>query len=281
MDITNIIIRPKNSSEICKLNFKDPGAKEPYNVKDIIGLDADEIISQLYGSSRDSKVKFFNLSLRKREIVIQMELNPRFYRNETYGSLRDNIFRMIASARTGLIQVRFNNGDNVVAAIEGFVQKVESPTFNKTQEIHLTISCNDPMLKSLRRTEVDVSGLDPALTVITDDVSNAPHGFKFAIRVLENVSWFAIADPYDQTWDFQMLPAGTTFMKDDIIYFSSEYNDKQIYLTREASPIYLANIVVSGSIWPLLFPGKNSFVLANPESYAWNSISYFETYWGV
>ncbi len=44
MRVTSVELHPANSSDICVLSFRDPTHANPYNVKEIIGLDADEIV---------------------------------------------------------------------------------------------------------------------------------------------------------------------------------------------------------------------------------------------
>jgi len=36
-----------------------------------------------------------------------------------------------------------------------------------------------------------------------------------------------------------------------------------------------------GSVWPMLFPGENTFVLSSGASIDWDSITYYPTFWGV
>ncbi len=100
---SSVELHPANSSDVCVLSFRDPTHANPYNVKEIIGLDADEIVPRFYGGSGNSK--FYNLLLEKREIVIRVELNPKFGEFETFSDLRDKLYRLIASSRTGIIQI--------------------------------------------------------------------------------------------------------------------------------------------------------------------------------
>ncbi len=87
--------------------------------------------------------------------------------------------------------MQFNNGDNTVAAISGFVTKFEAPNFTKTPEVQLTVNCSDPMLKALDEVNVDVTDLDPFFTTIVDDESTSPHGFRFGVIFSESIVDFS------------------------------------------------------------------------------------------
>jgi hypothetical protein len=218
--------------------------------------------------------------LEKRDIVLRIGLNPNFTTDQTFSDLRDALYKMIAASRTGKIQLQFKKQNVVVAAISGFASKFESPNFEKTQEVQLTIKCDDPMLKAINAIDVDIASLDPLLTHIQDDDSTAPHGFTFQMGFIGSVSTLIISDPFNTSWDFRITPVGG-FVSGDALYFSSELNDKKLFIIRGALNIPLADVVAPGSIWPIMFPGDNTFAFSNEANLVWNAISYYPTYWGV
>lgn len=288
MKLTSVEIHPSNSSEYAELNFRDPTRENPYNVKAIVGLDASEIIPRYYGTSV-SMTKFYDLSLMKRDIVLRIELSPRFGQNESYSDLRDDLYRMIASSRTGKIELLFKNEDEILAAISGFVSKFEAAHFERVQEVQLTIKCDEPMLKALTPVTVGITGLAPRDTIIQDNRSNAPHGFKFDMALTSNLYSIKVVDPDDSTWSFEIVPIN--FLNGDVLHYSNVYNDKYLYLTRGATTIYLADRISSYSVWPFIFPGNNRFAFTTratvgaayipATALVWNAISYYPTYWGV
>lgn len=279
MRVTSIDIRTVNSSNVCSLSFRDPTSQNPYVVSGIAGLDADEIIPRYYGASGGSGDKYYALSLQKRDIVVKITLNPRFAQLESYSGLRDDLYRLIASARTGALRLEFKDGATVVASVSGFVSKFESDQFAKQPQATLTISCDDPMLKAPSQVELDVVGLSTSTLTIEDDLSTAPHGIIFDATFTEDTDNFVIADP-TLSWLFVMEFGWLGgFNVGDILHLSSENNAKDLSLTRGASHFHLAHIVSSGSIWPIIFPGTNEFICSN--GFEWTSISYYPTYWGV
>lgn len=278
MKLTSVELRPVNSSDVAVLSFRDPGRQNSYNVKAIVGLDADDIVPRYYGGS--GAAKFYELSMGKRTIVVRISLNPKSRENQTYSSLRDGIYKLIASSRTGQLQILFKRNNSIVAVISGFVTKLESPHFNKEQEVQITVSCDEPMLKAPNRTVISVSSLNTTLVNLQDSVSTAPHGFIFDMKFLANTASLTMADPNDDSWSFDVAPFGG-FLLDDILHFSSEYNNKTLYLTRGVTDYYLAETIVPGSIWPILFPGDNIYAFSTPENVEWTKLEYYATYWGV
>lgn len=211
---------------------------------------------------------------------MRINLNPRFNLGESYSSLRDDLYKLIASSRTGLVQLQFKNGAAVVAVISGFVTKLESPHFEKNPEVTMTLRCDEPMLKAPTLTNVDVTALDPAATDIVDNLSTAPHGFFFEVSFVGPQASLSISDPNDPDWEFEIIPVGG-FLAGDVLHFSSELNNKYLYIVRGVDTIHLADVITSGSVWPILFPKENTLALSGAANLDWVSISYYPTYWGV
>lgn len=281
MKITSVELY-SNNKNAASFSFRDPGAKNPYIVQGIFGLDADEIVPKFYGLSPDGSDKYYDLSLNSREIVIRVALNPNIKLKKSYSDLRDDLYRVISSSRTGKIQLRLNNGLATVAAISGLVTKFEAPHFNEIPEVQITIKCSESMFKGLEPIEVDYSLLDTA-TTISDLVSTAPHGFSFNLKFTADTTSFVMRDSSTPSWVFTVTPgvigANTGFKTNDELYFSSE-NDKQIYIVRSSTTIQLVDKVQIGSIWPMLFPGQNDIEIVT-GAFTWGYLSYYPTYWGV
>lgn len=285
MRITSVELHPAGSANVAVLSFRDPSRSNSYNVRAITGLDADEIVARYYGGSGGS-AKFYDLDLEARQPIFRIQLNPNYSEDESYSNLRDELYRMISSSRTGKLSVHFKNGETVVAAISGFVKKLESPLFEKEPEVHITLDADDPMLRALEPIELDVEDLNPDETVITDDLSTAHHGFKFALSFAEAEASVNFHDPDDDTWSFEVTPAGG-FLIGDVLHFSSEKNDKYLYIQRDVDQIHVADKITSGSVWPILFPGINTLkvdgvtIVGAGYNVNWDSISHRPSYWGV
>jgi len=281
MNITSVEFHPEGSTQVVVLSFRDPRRANPYNVKGLSGLDVEEIRPRSYSGSGSSGQKFQHLSPGKREVVARIELNPSFALGKSYSDLRDDLYRMIQSSRTGMVQIQFKNGNNVVAAISGFISKFEAPTMVKTPEVQITFDCGDAALQAPVRTDVDVDALTPAAISITDNVSTAHHGFSMNINVIDPRPSFRLSDPNDDDWEFYVEPVGG-FQDNDILSFSSEINNKYLLIIRGLTVIFLGDVLQPGSVWPVIFPGRpNLFTIENPEDYVLLDLSYYATFWGV
>jgi len=281
MKLTSVELRPDGAQYIVNLSFRDPRRESSYNIKALSGLDVEEITPRYSGASENSGAKYYNLTPEKRDIVLRVELNPTFSNNETYSSLRDTLYKMIYSSRTGGMQLRFKNGSTTIAAVSGFVTKFEASHFSQTPEVQLTIKCIDPVLRALTPINLDVVPLNAtAVPNITDILSTAPHGLTFDMVAGGNTPSFTIKNYYGVEWFFTVTPVGG-FLTDDVLHCSSEYNKKEIYLTRGATVIQLADVITPGSAWPIIFPDSNDFVIDDDTYFTWDAASYYPTYWGV
>lgn len=310
MKLTSIEIRPENVAlntaqttpprRGIELSFRDPTSQNPFNVKSVTGLDIDQVVPRSYRSvSRlptlgGGTTGFFNLSLLKRQVVFKIGLNPDYDENETYSDLRDTLYRLIGTGRTGRVQILFKNRVEIVAVLAGFISKSENPLFEKVQDVTLTIECDEPLLKAPDRvTLIDIPPRAPyeegdvlimptpgEVTSVPDDKSTAPHGFSFIMKIKAPIPSLTIKDPDDDTWTFKILPSGG-FLTNDELHFSSEFNSRALYLIRSHVTIQLGDAIFPGSVWPLMFPGMNTFSFDHDNSLEMVELWYYPTYWGV
>lgn len=279
MRVTSVELRPEGSSEVIDLSFRDPRSLNPYQCKSIAPLDADELTPQFYGTSGDSAKKYYQLVQNKREPVVLIGLNPRFggVTENSYSELRDRLYRLIQSSRTGIVQIVFKDGDVDVAAIQGTVSKFEASLFTEKPEVQITFDCKDPMLKSLERVQLLSGTTFTSDLIVSDEMSTAVHGFRFQATFLGNESTLVI-DPPSHEWKFDIRPHDG-FNTGDILVFSSEPRDKQLYIQRGSTKIYLADVLQPGFVWPIIFPGENPLHFSH--ALAFSSLDHYVTYWGV
>lgn len=283
MKITNIDVQASNSVNVLNLNFRDPTNQSPYMIKDITGLDAEEIIPKFYSTDFSNK-KYFDLSLNRREIVMLIGLNPNFALGQSTASLRDTLYKLIAASRTGAIKLIFKDGNATKAQISGFITKIESLSFTKTPEVKLTIHCEEGLLKATEETSFNFDDFDIEINdiIITDSNSTAPHGFRFGVEFVGYIPEFSIQDAEVPNWKFQVNLTGSPlvqFIAGDHLHFSSEVNNRYLYIVRGDTTLHLADRILPTSIWPIIFPGPNTFILS--DLVIWEYFKYFSTYWGV
>lgn len=259
------------------LDMRDPTALNAYKVKKITGLDAEEIFSKFYRKGSDGET-FNLLTMKSRQIVMTIGLNPNYALDQSYSSLRDGLYKIISSGRSGTVDIALKNGDEIVAIISGFVSKVNAPLFNKNQEIELTINCNPAVFRSYAPHNVSYVGLGFTDAVVTDTGSTAPHGYSFELEFTSSAADLTITDPTDTNWQFKVI---YPFVDGDRLFFSSEENRKRLYLLSDGATIDILGSITSDSIWPIFFPGENHISLSNSSVLVWRAFSYYETYWGV
>ena len=281
MKVTGVELSSENAN-IINFGMSDVSSSDKYLVKTIIGLDADEVIRKFYSFASNSTSKFYNFSLKKREIVFRIILNPNYSINEDFSEIRDEIYRSISSSRTGLINVLFRSGGAAVAQISGYFTKFEVPYFSNIPEVQITINCDDFMLRGYNPVEInaDVIG-DEAHIYVSDSISTAPHGLTFNVEYQSASSYFKITDDLsNESWQFLITPSGG-FEAGDILHVSSEYNTREVYILRDSVKIPLMDKISSDSTWPLIFPGSNEFEVYNHVIFNWLYISYYPAYWGL
>jgi hypothetical protein len=257
MKITSIEVHPENSSSPLILSLRDPKNLNPFMVKSITGLDADELSQRL--------------------IVIKVGLNPSYKAN---ASLRDSLYRSIYSSRSGMVQIQLLNGSTVVAATSGFITKLEAPHFEKVQEVTFSVQCETALFKSLSPVSVPTSGINLTSLPIIDDESTAPHGFTFDMTVIAAIPSLSITTPADPDAKFEIAPSGG-FQINDTLLFSSEPNDKYVQVKRVAQIIPIADSILPGYVWPMMYPGTNIFSFSNASKLRLNEFLYYKTFWGV
>jgi hypothetical protein len=281
MRLTNVALY-SNFKEVANLSFKDTNSTNPYQVKKIDGLDADEIVPNFYGTSSVSNVRYNTLSLQPRTIALKISLNPEFALGKTHSDLRDDLYASIASSRTGTVTIKFQNEGDTVAQITGFVSKLTAELFDREPGVSITIDCDDATLKAPTRQEFNIQGFGNTVTLM-DLISTSPHGFRASFAFTDVMAEFSITDPAVE-WAFVVDPGtiggDTGFIDEDVLYYSSETDDKYLYLLRGGVEYHLVDRLPLSNIWPILFPKENDLnILEGP--WVWNSLDHYPTYWGV
>jgi hypothetical protein len=251
-------------------------------VRQIVGIDAEELIPKFYGTGAVSGARYYEHIMKPREVVMRVALNPHYHINESVSDIRDELYRLISANRTGVLQLQFKSGSAYVAVINGFITKFEVGYFNQLPELQLTVTCPDPMFRSMHSIDYKIADLPSASPVtLADNSSTAPHGFSFRLKFTTNTAFFIISDhATTPDWSFGIVPSGG-FLIDDELQFSSEYGRKQLYLFRDPDTIHLMDKVAAGSVWPLIFPGKNVLYFSPLGNTDWLELKYLSAYWGI
>src|SRR5689334_11834943 len=283
MRITGIDLYTSDTSEVISLSLQELDPTAPYVVRTITGLDAEDIVPKFYGFGGYSNSRFYDFVLRAREIVFRVILNPRIKLDETFSDVRDQFYRSISASRTGQLGLYFKAANTIIAQITGSITKMEATYFDEIPEVQVTISCPDPLLRSYVSTVMTPAELPTENpVVIHETLSTAPHGFAMQFTITADIPHFTIQDrETNPEWLSKITPAGG-FQTDDVLYISSDSVNKTVYIIRDSDTIFLMDVVEPmNSVWPLLFPGENSFHFADIASFDWISLETSAAYWGV
>lgn len=283
MRVTSVGMYSSLYSEMIDFSLRDVDHESRYIARNIVGLDADDIIPKFYGFGLASKSKFYDFGMKPRDIVMRIVLNPQFTLGETYSDIRDELYRAISANRSGLTTLQFKSGATTVAKIDGRITKFEVPYFNQLPEAQITINCSDPMFRGINPvsyTTNDFPGLQNPI-IVSDSLSTAPHGFTMQVTLNGNISSFTIQDVQtNPDWKFTVTPSGGFFVN-DVIYLSSEMASKDLYMVRAGVTTHLIDVISPTSIWPTIFPGLNTFYLPQRTNVVVQKLEYYPAYWGV
>lgn len=293
MKLTNIDLYSAGSL-VTNFSFRDPALSDQYLVKGVTGLDAESIVPKLFGRSMFTKKPYYNMAMEPRNVVLRLTVNPDYSFSDSYGSLRDHIYRAIAASRSGQVELRFNGlntagGGVTFAYVRGRVTKFEASHSTNQPEIQLTITCKDARLQSVDLVEEDPDLLSTINPIITDDLSTAPHGCQFEFVPTEVMTYILIegSESDDDTdWFFKVQP-GTIgglpgFRPSDIVTVVSEPGRYSVRLRRGSTLYSIADRIAVGSLWPTIYPGTNNWTIdTGGADFDWNEFVYRNTYWGV
>lgn len=281
MRVTNVVMF-SGESELASFALGLGETPDRYLLKSMSGIDADGITPRFYKMGERTGLGLFDFGLPPREIVLLISLNPKFKLDETFSELRDRLYRAISANRTGIIRMEFNAGSSKVAQIQGFIVKFEGSHFTKKPEVQLTLRCDDPFFRATNPTTYssDDIGVSNPIT-IPDSLSTAPHGFVMSMVFDSTADMQKIQDvAVNPEWTFQVYPPGG-FLVGDILTFSSEPANKFIEINRGGDIIPIADGLTLASVWPIIFPGVNTFHLVEMASVGSFEIMYYPAYWGI
>lgn len=283
MKVTSIGLY-SNDVEACSFALRRESTDSRYMVRQITGMDSDDLVPKFYGKGLSSGVPMYDFVMKPRELTIRVILNPTFALNEEYGSVRDELYRAISSSRRGEINLRFYAGGTTVAKLFGFITKLEAGYFNKTPEAQITVRCDDPMFRAINPILLETGDANLPTTSpfrLTDSISTSPHGVCFDWAVNADMPEVTIQDhETDPEWKFTITP-NTGFLNGDVLSLCSDYSNKYLYLTRGGADQHLMDKIEPGSVWPMLFPGINDFHVVQHADLELTRVKFFPTYWGV
>lgn len=283
MKLTSVDISTSDMDAQISFSVEDSLPDARYRVRTIVGIDADEIIPKFYGRGLVTGKKFYDFVMNPRDVVLRASLHPKYSSNEDVKEIRDAIYRLISANRSGELTLIFKSGATIVAKISGSITKMEVAHFSRTPELQITVTCEDPIFRTFNPSVADNEELTAANPIyVTDDISTKPHGFEFRVKFTATTSTFVVQDdPSDPDWIFEVTPS-TSFQVDDELYISSEYGARRVFWDKDVgTDVELMDKVQLGSIWPMIFPGRNTFYFMQIANFDWVDFRFYPEFWGI
>lgn len=268
-----------------EFNLVNVNKSDSYIIKGMTGLDVEEVIHRYYANNVDNNLNYYNAVMNPRTVVMAVRLNPQYQYGETPELLRRNLQKMISYTRNSLIELRFMNGTTHISSLYGLITKFESALFSADPEIQITFRCDQPLFLAPTETSVSVSGVRTDTKSWTDNLSTAPHGFKMQISLpSKNTNYIKIQGISGQTVSPFNFVIDLPFVNSEL-YFSSEINNRYLYVISGGNTYNLANEIDSFSIWPMMYPGETSIEIdtdpLTTNDFVFQSITYRPAYWGL
>ncbi len=265
------------STQLLDLSLDIADLTRSFILQTAYGLDLEEVIPLASGENptANTNESYYDITIPARTLTFRIRLNPQ--PGETNGSLRDRLYKVIAYDRTALLEVRFMVNGSRFAEIYGYITKFESALFTEKPEVQITIKCPFGLIRSYNT--VTVTGLAPSVFSITDSLSTAPHGFTLRLGIVNNIApGFTIQGVYGTT----AAPFAIMYqlLAGDVLYFSSELDNKYLYIIRTSIATHLIDRIAQNSVWPILFPGSNTLGVSS-SSVSVQSFTYRNHYWGI
>lgn len=281
MRITHISLHTANSLEAVEFSVREAAAGNKYFVRNIVGLDAEELVPKFYSFGNVSGEAYYDHVMKPRDIVMRIAINPTYRINETVEELRDELYRLVSSRRAASVELQFRRAGTVVRSITGLITKFEVGYFNRLPELQITFHCADPTFRSLTPIQYDVDDIEGTVPVVlTDNESTAPHGMSFSVAFTATTTQFTIQDKLtNPDWFFTIIPSAS-FVATNVLHFSSEFGKKRIFLDATVD-LHLMDKIVAGSVWPTIYPGRNEMYFIQQANFDWLSMEYYSAYWGL
>ena len=286
MNLTSIDLY-SNNEFVFRFDLDSEG-DSPLILNDITGLEADTITPR-YLSEAANGDRYYDLTIPPRVITLQMIMNPNFEIGESVQEIRDTLYKAIAKSQTGLVELRLNDNSTCFAHIYGFITKFNSPRLAKTIAATLEIKATTELIAPTLTTVT----VNDVYTVITDSVSNAPHGCVITaslldpcpeIRLTPGVKDSSVAPEENTGWYFVLQ---MQFLDEDILTISSVTDDKYVTITRGGIVYHIADVIYPGSTWPLIYPGANELSFStfvggtDINACEIDTVKYYHSFWGV
>lgn len=296
MDLRKVQLITSQAADVAdkihaEIKIQDVTPEDKYILKAASGLGVDDIFKQDAGYfinpyTPEFTYNYYDMLLKERVVNLVVDINPDYSEDEMARFLRDEIYKSISYSRQKELELRFSikhaSGSSDTASLFGDITKVEGDIFSADSQVGITFKCLDPFFKSVSEIEYDDPdhwGGEPDVIEVTDDYSTAPHGFRIVFTFDEDCDSFKIYNS-----DNEGFTVVHDFLDGQELHFSSEFNNRDIFMYVSGDKFSMMDKIAPGSVWPVMKPGDNQFKMFEPFGDAHGAVNLFyyrKTYWGA
>lgn len=260
------------------MNVLGAGPRDSRIIRKITGLGPPEIDLFIGDYARDGGI-YTGRRIGKRNIVMELGLNPNYGSNETVDGLREGLYKIFLDPGV--------NGDDLVIELVddikpirraiGFAEKFEGDLFEKDTAVQVSLICPDPYLT------------DATETVLTGSFTTFPFtyggsaetGFTVRVEVSASTPYLTIEN------NGKTMVFDYDFLAGDVLRVNTTPGKREVKLDRAGFPdIELLFAMTPESPWIQLHSQSNVLkVYDHPDTEgvvaAMTELRYTPTYWGI
>jgi hypothetical protein len=176
---------------------------------------------------------------------------------------------------------------DVLAQVVGYIRRFEVVHFSNKPEIQITIQCDTGQLSAPKALNIPLASLNTTAPIINYEEGTAPTGLDLQFLVTANTASFNIAN-HGRVRSLSSNPISNLFqvtypfLINDVVAIHTHPRSKHIHLTRSSVTYDIAGYLNAGAVWPIIYPGVNSFTWSMVSTWmSWSTATYTPKFWGI
>lgn len=232
------------------------GDDDRYIVKSVTGLEPP--IRNVAIARTASGGNYQGSTFVDRELVVLIGLYPNFDKDETYNSLRENLYTMIYTGYDPKVDVQLNAGPFPLFHEFGYITHFEASIFDANPAVQLTFTMLNPTFKSFYLASYNPGELSETRPNLFN-YGTAETGFQFAVQFTDDMNGWYIKQAENQSIG---MVFDKMFHDGDILTVSTVTGRKYVHWQKHHGKVKNElSILTGGSEWIQLHPGNNHFVV--------------------
>lgn len=268
----------------CDLNLNYTDGPNGYTLKEETGLGPPDFKAVVIGFD-NTGIPIKDSIPDKRLISLKIALVPQH--GQTYGSLRDALYKLIGRS----VYVKLMDGADVICQTTGYIQKIDPFHMTNRPELIVIIECEDGVFSGPDAVSIPTASFTGQTVPIFNYMDGtAPAGFELSFQNTTGVSktGFSITG-HSEFWHAGSGDVNNTFQivypidNLDIITINTHPKVRSIMMHDNSTgfDIDLSGYLNAGAVWPVFYPGVNTFTWDLNWVTTWVLARYIPRYWGV